>query len=723
MMRSTKTTQALLRSVRQAQATKPAWQKIGLRGLASKAAEEEARRGSLVFDVEKSAVADEWRQSLEEWRPMSKEAQNKLAEELVAFADKHGASYYAHWASPVRGPVSLTKHQTFMDYEFDGADRRLVRGLSGSKVFASEADGSSFPNGGLRQTHSAAAYLTWDRTSPPFIRGETLFLPSGFVSWKGDALDEKTPLLRSVDAIDRAGGHLLRQLGETEATGVLANLGCEQEFFLMDREHYLQRPDLMACGRTLLGASPARGQQTDLNYFAPLPARVAEVLDIAEKEMQKVGVTNTVYHSEVAPGQFEFAPLFTSLSVSADNNVVAMEILKEAAESKGLVALFHEKPFAGVNGSGKHSNWSLIERSTGRQLFVPGESPEEQRTFIALMACMVRAVHLHGDLIRTSVGSAGNDHRLGAQEAPPAILSLDVGETLAEHLQRIIDDPSAPIEGFALEKKEISFNTRSLQPVRGAGEDRNRTAPFPFCGNRFEFRAVGSNQHAGFPMTCVQAAFAESMMVMADQLAVGTPLETVVRHFLVQHGNAIFTGNGYSSEWQEEEAPRRGLLNLQTTVDALETLASEKNVKLFSKVGVFTPDEVQARQELYFERYVEDIMIEANCLLDMLEKGALPACAQDLQTYSYASGLQGNRASMYSHLRQAVDDLAAGILAMPRDAEIGVQARYAVETIKPLMLAARELSDQSERLVADGLWPYPSYQEMLFEVNSMPRSA
>lgn len=699
------------------------------RSMATKATGDGVEFGynTYVFDLEgrtKSATAREWAASIKEGRQMNSEAANELAEELLAFAKEHNASYYAHWASPVRGPVALVKHQTFMDYEFDSKGKRyLSKGLSGSKLFNSEADGSSFPNGGLRDTHAAAGYLTWDKTSPPFIRGETLYIPSGFVSWNGDALDEKTPLLRSADAIDREGKRLLRLLGDEQAEGIDCNLGVEQEFFLIDRDHYEQRPDLKACGRTLIGAPPARGQQMDTHYFSALPGRVSKCLEAAEREMQKVGVVNTVFHSEVAPAQFEFAPLFFKINVSADKNMLAMDILQEAAIEHGLQVLYHEKPFAGVNGSGKHSNWSLIERRTGRQLFVPGKSDADQQSFMAMMACMLRTLHVHGDLIRTSVGSAGNDHRLGAQEAPPAIMSLYFGHFLGEHVQRIIDDAEATLEGYNTDKKDIPFSTKAMQDARGSGEDRNRTAPFPFCGNRFEFRAVGSNQHVGFPMTCVQSAMAESMSLMSEQIESGKSVKEVVRQFFVDHAPAMFNGNGYSAEWQQVDAPSRGLVNLPTTVDALDTLCSDKNTKMFQSVGVFNPHEVHARQEILYEQYTNTMLIEANCLLDMMEKGALPACAQDLQKYAGSSaGLEGARPALYSALRENVNKLSAAIDAFPAEASSAEHARYALEVIKPIMVTVREHSDQAERLIPEEAWPYPSYQNVLYQVATMGKN-
>jgi glutamine synthetase len=664
----------------------------------------------------------ELKESISEGRAVKKAAADAIARDMMTWAMNHGALSFAHWASPLRGPNALLKHEMFIDLDFKENMEPITK-FSGSKLFFSETDGSSFPNGGLRATHTAAAYLTWDKTSPPFVRNKTLYIPSAFISWNGDALDEKVPLLRSQRAVNRAGKRLLKHLGEKNVDEVVCNVGWEQEFFLIDREVYLQRPDLVAAGRTLFGAPPPRGQQTDQNYFTRVPPRAKQVLEEVQTKLHRLGVPLMVYHSEVAPSQFEFAPIFSAVNAAADSNVLAMDVLQETAQEHGMVALFHEKPFAGLNGSGKHSNWGLnIKGDDGkadRNLFVPGKTPEHQRSFMAMTACLLRAVHRHGDLIRCSVASAGNDHRLGAQEAPPAIISLYLGKGLGDHVDKFAAGKGA-MEGYGAATKVLPTGADSAQPIAVPIEDRNRTAPFPFCGNRFEFRAVGSDFHIGFPLTVVQAAMAESMNEMADELDKGRTLDEVVRETFSKHAAAVFNGNGYSKEWQEVEAVKRGLPNLRTTVDALETMCSDKNVKLMDATGVLRPHELHARQEIYLEKYQKVLLLEANCLIDLMETGVLPACAGDLQRYA-GTQLGGERPALYQALRIATDKLADLVDKFPYDEDVHKQARHALDVIKPAMMEVRIECDQAERLVAKDIWPFPNYHEIFFEYQSGPR--
>uniref|UniRef100_A0A7S2WJT6 GS catalytic domain-containing protein n=1 Tax=Mucochytrium quahogii TaxID=96639 RepID=A0A7S2WJT6_9STRA len=660
-------------------------------------------------------VYEEFHNSVKEGRAMSKDAANSLADTLRVWAMERGAENFAHWASPVRGPNNLLKHDAFIDLDFKTMEP-IVK-FSGSRMFFNETDGSSFPNGGLRETHCAAAYLSWDRLSPPFVRGDTLYFPSAFISWRGDALDEKTPLLRSQQAINREGSRLMPFLGEAPGTGVICNVGWEQEFFLIDREDYVARPDLVSCGRTLFGAAPSRGQQTDQNYFSRMPLRVKAVLEDLNQELHRLGIASSVYHSEVAPGQFEFSPIFSLVNSAADGNIVSMELLTEIAQKHDMVCLFHEKPFANLNGSGKHSNWGLNVAGTGRNLFVPGKTVDEHKSFMAMVAVMLRAIHRHGDLIRTSVATAGNDHRLGAQEAPPAIMSLYLGEGLGAHCERLARGEGNLEDYGKASGKIIEFGSPNVQPIEGADEDRNRTAPFPFCGNRFEFRAVGSDQNIGFPLTCVQSAVAESMGDMATRLEAGETLDAVIRDFLKENLVAMFNGDGYSSHWQNEDAPSRGLPNLATSVDAYEVFASSKNVDLFSKVNVFQPHEVHARQEILYDKYNQTILMEANCLLDMMETGVLPACAKDLQSYQ-GTALSGDRSDLYGALSNHTKTLGTILDEYPHDADSSVQARYCVDVIKPVMHEVRVEADQAERLVDQQLWPFPTYHSMLFDFQS-----
>lgn len=662
------------------------------------------------------AVYDEFHQSIKQERAMSKKSADALAFSLRGWAMERGAVNFAHWASPVRGPISLLKHDAFIDYDYSTMEPQVK--FSGSRLFFNETDGSSFPNGGLRETHCAAAYLSWDKLSHPFIRGDTLYLPSAFISWHGDALDEKIPLLRSQAAVSKAATRILHHLGETEATGVVCNNGWEQEFYLVDRDHYLARPDLMACGRTLIGADPPRGQQTDLNYFSRVPQRVKSCIEQVQKELHSAGVNLMVYHSEVGPSQYEFCPLFGLANASADGNVLAMDMLQEYAYQHGLVALFHEKPFAGVNGSGKHCNWGMNVEDTGRNLFVPGKTEEEQRSFITFVACLFRAVNLHQDLIRTSVASAGNDHRLGAQEAPPAIISLYMGKGLGDHIDDIIAGNTS-LAGYGCEDKIISFGSGNIQPIVASIEDRNRTAPFPFCGNRFEFRAVGSDQHTGFPLAMIQTAISESMNILADEIDNGVPLDDAVRGMLKDNIDIMFNGDGYSKEWQEQIAPGRGLKMLRTTPDALATFASPKNKDLFEKTGVFQRHEVDARAEILYEKYCATILIEAQCLIQMMQTGVEPACLNDLRSYE-RTPMHSERASLYQSIFSNTAALVAKIAAYPEDSDFNTKARFCIDSILPLMTKVRANADEAEKVVDSHLWPYPTYQEMLYRSVQKP---
>jgi glutamine synthetase len=608
------------------------------------------------------------------------------------------------------------KYDMFVDYDWGG--KGTLNGtmkdmkITTPDLFFNETDGSSFPNGDMRQTHRAAAFMNWDRVSPPFVRDGCLYLPASFVTHNGDALDEKTPLLRSEKAINKSGLRLQKLLGDEKTTKVVSNVGWEQEFFAIDRDMYLERPDLVASGRMLIGAQPPRGQQTDFNYFNRMQPRVRAYMDELTEELLTLGMPVSVFHNEVAPSQYEFSPIFKLTNVATDENTLAMEVMEDIAVRHNLAILFHEKPFGGVNGSGKHNNWGL-NTDSGRNLFVPGKTEQDQASFIALVACLARALHIHGDVVRVGVATAGNDHRLGAQEAPPAIISLYTGDTMAAQLQKVVD--GGELHGYGEQNISVDFGTNNVSPLNVNLEDRNRTAPFPFCGNRFEFRAVGSTQNCGYPLAIVNAAMAESMEVLADAIEGGKSPRDAVADMLQEHWQIIFNGDGYSEEWPIEAASR-GLPNLKNTVDAVETLTSSKNQQLFESQKIFTPTELHARQEIQFEKYTNDLTIEANCMIDMLETGVLPACAKDLQTY-HNTNLGVKRAAVYGELEAATDALTELYNNLP-DENANGQARYCVDVLKPQMEVVRELSDTAERLVAADLWPFPKYSEILFHHHS-----
>merc|ERR1712199_43049 len=499
--------------------------------------------------------------------------------------------------------------------------------------------------------------------SPVFVKGDTLYIPASFVAWTGAALDEKTPLLRSQNAINEQGLRLLRHLGDTDAQQVVSNVGWEQEFFFVDREMWLQRPDLIASGRTLLGAEPPRGQQLSTNYFTRVQPRIKACLDDWCNAQIEAGICSAVFHNEVAPGQHEQSPVFSLTNVASDQNILAMEMLNDIASDHNLVALYHEKPFAGINGSGKHSNWGL-NTDTGKNLYAPGKTSETQADFTAFVTALTHAITQHADVLRCSIATAGNDHRLGAQEAPPAILSLYTGVNMEAKLKGVAFE-GADLACYAPSGKEVDYGCTNTAPIVGAEEDRNRTAPIPFCGNRFEFRAVGSSQNISYPLAILNSAVAESMGVLADAIEGGKSPRDAVADMLKEHWAIIFNGDGYSDEWPVEAASR-GLPNLRNTVDAVETLNSEKNQKLFESQGVFTPTELAARQEIMFEKYTNDIFIEANCLLDMMETGVLPACAKDLKNYA-GSDLGSKRAAIYKQLEAATEDLQEKYENLPDD--------------------------------------------------------
>ena len=646
---------------------------------------------------------------------LEKDDRKVLATALMDWAMERGAVQYAHAFTPVRDNGANTlfgyKFDAFVDLDF--GDKKTLKDpcvdFNATKLFLNETDGSSFPNGGLRATHTAAAFMSWDMTSPPYVRGDTLYIPACFVSHYGDALDDKTPLLRSQEAVNTQGLRLLRLLGDFDASRVVANVGWEQEFFIIDRDQHQARPDLMATGRTIIGAQPPRGQQTDANYFAQPNPRFKAFFEEAQFKLHALGQTLSVFHNEVAPSQHEYSPVFALTNVAADQNIVSIEVCSEVAAAHGLAFLCHEKPFAGLNGSGKHNNWGL-NTDTGKNLYVPGKTDEDQAQFMCFVAALTRALDLHADVVRTSVSGAGNDHRLGAQEAPPAIMSLYTGANMSAHIDSIV--AGGELAGYNAEQQMIDTGSSAVQQIPAGAEDRNRTAPFPFCGNRFEFRAVGSSQNIAFPMAVVNTAVAESLGHLADEIEGGKSVRDAVADTFKEHGRVIFNGDGYSDEWPVEAA-KRGLPNLKNTVEAVKTLASDKNKALFDSMGVFKPHEVDARQEIMFERYVSQITMETDCMLEMMNTGVLPACAQDLQAFA-GSGIGGGREDIYTALQGEVNTLQDLNSSFPVDADIDAQADYCVDVLKPQMEAVRELSDKAEVTVRDELWPYPRYRDMLF---------
>ena len=642
--------------------------------------------------------------------PMDREFANALAKSVREWAQSKGCIGYSHWFSPMRGPIHGEKLETFVGVDF--ATDRLIINLSGSELFQTETDGSSFPNGGLRETHRAAAYIGWDTGSPPFVYRRTLYIPSAFVTWNGEALDQKTPLLRADMAVNELSVRLLSLLGDNVTREVVCNVGWEQEFFLIDREKYLARPDLVATGRTLLGAAPLRGQEMDTNYFSKLSPRVNRYIAEARDMMWGLGISIHCTHNEVAPAQHEISPIFGLANLVADTNVLAMDVLRDLAFDHDFAVLFHEKPFAGINGTGKHNNWGL-NTDTGVNLFVPGETEEENRRFIAFVAALLRGVNIHGDLLRCGVSTAGNDHRLGAQEAPPAIITLYLGERLEAHVKAVAE--GGGFVGYGNEGKEIEI-VAPVADVRATLEDRNRTAPFPWCGNRFEFRAVGGNQHIAFPLTMVNAALADSLKHMCDEIDAGKPADQVIRETIKENEGALFHGDGYSDALYEH-AEKHGLIHLKSSPEAYEALTAEKNVKLMGDLGIFNERELRARQNVLQEAYATEIQIEARALLKILRTLIVPAALDDVRADTdsgFQSSLFDEKRKLVERILSEIDSLAEAFDAIPHD-DPGQAATYVHETLKARMQSARDAADALEMLVDARRWPIPTYSEVLHD--------
>lgn len=651
---------------------------------------------------------------------------------MKEWAVERGATHFTHWFQPLTGSTA-EKHDSFITPNKGGG---AVAQFSGKDLIQGEPDASSFPSGGLRATFEARGYTAWDPTSPAFIienrEGSYLAIPTAFASWTGVALDHKIPLLRSMEALDKQARRVLDLFNVKDVKKVTSTVGCEQEYFLIDEEYYYRRPDLMNAGRTTLGAKPPRGQQLDDHYFGSIPDRVLSCMLEAEKELYRLGVPVKTRHNEVAPSQYEIAPIFETSNVAADHQQLTMLILQRVARRHGLVCLLHEKPFAGINGSGKHNNWSL-GTDTGLNLLEPGDTPHDNMQFLFFCAAAIRAVHKHQDLLRLAVASAGNDHRLGANEAPPAIMSVFLGEQLEDVFSQLT-------RGAAKSSKQaglLGLGVPQLPDLPLHAGDRNRTSPFAFTGNKFEFRAVGSAQTVSFVNAVLNTTVAESLDEMATMLekklgdkkgvknleeAVGSVLRTVIK----QSKKVIFGGDNYSAEWHEE-AEKRGLLNLPTTVDALCKLTDAKNIKLFDKYEVLSPTEMRSRHEIWFEQYVMALLIEAETTSSMIHTMVVPAALRYFSELSESIGLGTKLKIKNTSLKKAasglgrkVEDLQAAVDKLDRarlkvpEGEIEKQATYLKNKVIPLMKTVRSISDELEILVAGDYWPLPTYREMLF---------
>lgn len=664
-------------------------------------------------------VHSRFKEALKTGAPTSDEDQKALAKAIFTWARSLGATSFAHWFFPLRGgggaiggSLSGMKYDAFVDlvWSSDSVIKPFETTFPHERLFVGETDGSSYPTGGLRVTHAAAAFTTWDRGSPVFVLDEVLYIPCAFITHLGTCIDEKTPLLRSSDAVSRQGLRLLRAMRREPSTSVIYNyLGWEQEFFVVPADLYKKRPDLVHTGRTLVGRLPEKHQQGELHYFNSVPLLVRKLMSNIQAKMLLVGNPMTVKHNEVAPAQHEMCPIFCVSNASADSNVLFMQVAAEEAQKLGLAVLFHEKPFKGINGSGKHCNWS-VGTDTGVNFFSPGKTAASAELFVAALACLSFGLRQHNELVRCVVAHAGNDHRLGAQEAPPAIISLYPGTGFEAHVDSIIE--GGPLTGYNAEKKMVNPGSRNTMAVPSGAEDRNRTAPFPHCGNRFEFRAVGSSQCCAMPVAVCNTIFASGMAHLSGLLEGGMNLRDAVAKVYKESREIIFTGNGYSKEWPKEAA-KRGLPNLNTTPLAAQTFNTYKAKAVFKDMGIFEPEEVDARAELMFESYNSLLETEAKTLIRMVETGIMPACTKDLSTYKDFLDLAGDRPSIYRSIKSENDKLK-GLLAAVPHGDIQDEAFYFCGTIKPQMETVRSYVDQAEGLMEAGLYPYPTYEALCY---------
>ena len=659
-------------------------------------------------------------ESLDNGEELSKECATVIANAMKIWALENGATHFTHWFMPMTG-LTAEKHDAFL--EPDGC--KAVLEFSGKTLRKGEPDASSFPSGGLRATFEARGYTAWDCTSPAFVKDGSLYIPTLFCSYTGEALDKKTPLLRSCDALSKAACRLLPLLGEKGITKVTASVGAEQEYFLVDDKYYQERMDLKLTGRTLFGAMAPKGQELEDHYFGSLKRKVSAFMKDLDHELWKYGIPSKTKHNEVAPAQHEVACVYSKVNITTDNNHLLMQIMQDIAKKHGLRCLLHEKPFAGVNGSGKHDNWSVIT-NTGINLFNPGANPAENKPFIATLACTIKAVDDYADLLRMSIASAGNDHRLAANEAPPAIISMFLGEELDALLAEIC-------EGKKTSKSDAARFATGVSVVPTFSKDntdRNRTSPFAFTGNKFEFRAVGSSQSVAGPNTILNAILADAMEKMADEIESGKSFEDVVKEFVLAHKRIIFNGDGYSAEW-EEEAAKRGLPNNKNTVDALKCLKEEKNLEMLDRLGVYSRVELGSRYEILLENYIKTIQVEGLTALKMAKSQIYPAVCDYLSKVSSEviaakeAGLDVDflvddanaLAKLVKTMKEQMTTLETNIAAaQASEEEIFEQAVAWRDDVFAMMQALRETVDQLEESIDAEYWPMPTYLDLLFGI-------
>ena len=690
--------------------------------------------GSLVFNdkVMRSKLPKDMykalKKTIESGTHLELDVANSVAVAMKEWATENGATHYTHWFQPMTN-VTAEKHDSFISPTGDG---QVIMDFSGKELVKGEPDASSFPSGGLRATFEARGYTAWDPTSPAFIKDGTLYIPTAFCSYSGEALDKKTPLLRSMQTLDKEATNLLHIIGNKDIKHVNTTVGPEQEYFLVDKELYKQRKDLVFCGRTLIGAPAPKGQEMEDHYFGALKPRVAAYMHDLDVELWKLGIPAKTKHNEVAPAQHELAPVFDTTNVAVDHNQLTMEVMKKVADKHGLVCLLHEKPFEGINGSGKHNNWSMIT-DTGVNILDPGKTPAENTQFLIFLTAVIKAVDEYADVLRISVASAGNDHRLGANEAPPAVVSVFLGDELTEVLKSIEND-----EYFAGSRAvQMDIGAKVLPHFVKDNTDRNRTSPFAFTGNKFEFRMLGSEASVANPNIILNTAVAECVHQFAEQLKdvpedkMEDAIHELIKKTIIDHKCVIFNGNGYTDEWIEE-AEKRGLFNLKSTPDALPQWIADKNIELFTKYHIFTKEEIESRYEIWLESYSKILNIESNTMVEMVQKDFLPSvfayidkvAATAVAKKSVVSDVStASEGKLIRELSQLADEISTGLETLKADTAKALATEDPLANAKAYQTVVlsdmdelRKSVDAAETLIPDALLPYPTYDKLLFSV-------
>lgn len=689
--------------------------------------------GSLVFDDRamranlSEEVYDSLRKTIDEGTPLDIGIANAVARAMKDWAVAHGATHFTHWFQPLTG-ITAEKHDSFISPSPDGS---VIMEFSGKELIKGEPDASSFPSGGLRATFEARGYTAWDPTSYAFIKGKTLCIPTAFCSYGGHALDKKTPLLRSMEVLNKQALRILRLFGNNTARRVVSSVGPEQEYFLVTRKMYEKRPDLRFTGRTLFGAKPPKGQEMDDHYFGVIKPGVATFMEELNDELWKLGILAKTEHNEVAPAQHELAPIYTTTNVATDHNQLTMEIMQRVAAKHGLVCLLHEKPFAGVNGSGKHNNWSIATDS-GQNLLSPGETPYENAQFLLFLCAVIKAVDDYQDLLRISVATAGNDHRLGANEAPPAVISIFLGDELNAVLEAIESD--TPYLGT--KKTQMKLGVDVLPKFNRDTTDRNRTSPFAFTGNKFEFRMLGSSNSIACANIMLNSAVADTLRIYADRLEKAEDFETALHNMIKKtikdHKKIIFNGNGYDDAWIKEATEVRGLLNYRTTADCMPHVLDKKNVDMLTSLGVFSLDELKSRRDIMLENYCKSVLIEAGTMVDMARTQIVPAIE------SYAADVAGAAAAkkaissavkcgweislieklsaLIDEITEKTEELDSAIVTVHGIEDIVEQSATVRDKLLPVMTELRLPCDKAELITAKSYWPFPTYADLLFGV-------